>query len=310
MKRDTEHVKFLCEVDGDTADEIYTYNQVLDFIECDNLDMDSDTEQLYRFWRINGHQVPLRTSDTNYKGSINNVLVERESGEITYEPLDMIGKDDPMTCAEYAHWMNLLGTPGRKQFRHIYKNPGKVERMVNQAKLKSYRREPFWKFGVMVPCTHNQAVEIDQANGNCLWQESKSTEMKQLADYKTFIDKGKDGIPSDGYKKIRCHMVYDVKHDGCHKSRLVAGGHLEGVYSSVVSLQGIRLVTFLSELNKLWGIDIGNAYLEATTKERVYIVGGSEFGELEGHTLVIHKALYVLRSSGLCWHQCFEKELR
>ena len=111
-------------------------------------------------------------------------------------------------------------------------------------------------------------------NFNRLWQESEETEMKQLAEYKTFIDKGKGGIPPDGYKKIRCHMVYDVKHDGRHKSRLVAGGHLtdpntESVYSSVVSLRGIRLVTFLSELNKLelWGTDIGNAYLEATTKE-------------------------------------------
>jgi Reverse transcriptase (RNA-dependent DNA polymerase) len=111
-------------------------------------------------------------------------------------------------------------------------------------------------------------------------------------------------------------MVYDVKHDGRHKSRLVSGGHLtdpitESVYSSVVSIQGIRLVTFFSEFNELelWGTDIGNAYLKAT-KERVYIVGGSEFGELGGHTLVIHKALSGLRSSGLCWHQRFADVLR
>jgi hypothetical protein len=84
MKRDPQHIKLLCEVDGDTADAIYTYNQVLDFIERDNLDMDSDTEQLYHFRRINGHQGPLRTSDTDYKGSTYNVLVEWESGEITY----------------------------------------------------------------------------------------------------------------------------------------------------------------------------------------------------------------------------------
>jgi hypothetical protein len=151
--------------------------------------------------------------------------------------------------------MDLWGTPGWNRFRHIYKNPKKVECMVNQAKLKSYRREPFWKFGVMVPRTHNQAVEIYQANSNRLWQESEATEMKQLSDYKTFIDQGKGGIPPDGCKKICFHMVYDVKHDGRHKSRLVAGGHLtdpntKSVYSSVVSLRGIRLVTFLSELNK------------------------------------------------------------
>jgi hypothetical protein len=121
------------------------------------------------------------------------VLVEWESGEITYKPLDMIGKDDPVTCAEYAHRMNLLITSGWKRFRHIYKNPKKVERMVNQPKLRSYRREPFCKFGVIVPRAHNQAVVIDQSSGNRLWQESDGTEMKQLTEYKTFIDKGKGG---------------------------------------------------------------------------------------------------------------------
>jgi Reverse transcriptase (RNA-dependent DNA polymerase) len=45
-------------------------------------------------------------------------------------------------------------------------------------------------------------------------------------------------------------------------------------------------------------------------KEKVYIVGGPEFGDLEGHTLVIHKVLYGLRSSGLCWHQRFANVLR
>jgi hypothetical protein len=61
-------------------------------------------------------------------------------------------------------------------------------------------------------------------------------------------------------------MVYDVKHNGRHKSRLVSRGHItepntDRVYASVVSLQGIRLVTLLSELNKLeqWRTDIGNA---------------------------------------------------
>ena len=43
---------------------------------------------------------------------------------------------------------------------------------------------------------------------------------------------------------------------------------------------------------KVWGADIGNAYLEPTTKEKLYIVAGSEFEELHGHILLIHKALY------------------
>jgi hypothetical protein len=112
-------------------------------------------------------------------------------------------------------------------------------------------------------------------------------------------------------------MIYDVKHDGRHKAQLVAGGHLtdpntESVYSGVVLLRCIRLIVFLAELNKLqlWGADVGNAYLEATIKEKVYIVGVPEFGSLEGHSLVIDCALYGLRSSGLCWYQRFLDVLR
>ena len=54
---------------------------------------------------------------------------------------------------------------------------------------------------------------------------------------------------------------------------------LESVCSSVVSLQGLRTVIFLGELNGLetWATDIGNAYLEAKTKEKVYITSGPEF---------------------------------
>jgi Reverse transcriptase (RNA-dependent DNA polymerase) len=101
------------------------------------------------------------------------------------------------------------------------------------------------------------------------------------------------------------------------KTRLVAGGHLtdpntESIYSGVVTLRGIRVVVFLADLNKLElrGADVGNAYLEATTKEMVYIVAGPELGTLQGNTLIIFKALYGLQSSVLCWYQQFADVLR
>ena len=67
-----------------------------------------------------------------------------------------------------------------------------------------------------------------------------------------------------------------------------------------VSLSGICLVTFIAKLNDLQycATDIGNAYLEAKTTEKVYIITGSEFGKLENHVLVIYKALYGHISSG------------
>ena len=51
-------------------------------------------------------------------------------------------------------------------------------------------------------------------------------------------------------------------------------------------------------------MDIGNAYLESYTKEKVVFRAGPEFGKLEGYLMVIVKALYGLRSSGAHWHDC------
>ena len=71
--------------------------------------------------------------------------------------------------------------------------------------------------------------------------------------------------------------MFADKFDGRHKARLVADGHLtpepiENIYSGVVSLRNLRLVIFLGKLNNLYllGADIGNAYLEAFTDEKLY----------------------------------------
>jgi Reverse transcriptase (RNA-dependent DNA polymerase) len=165
-----------------------------------------------------------------------------------------------------------------------------------------------------VPKSYDHAMRLDQRNGNTLWSDAIKLELTQINEYDTFIDKGHHTktTPPSGYKKIRVHLVFDVKHDGRHKARLVADGHLtdiplESVYSGVVSLRGFRLVIFLAELNnlQLWATDIGNAYLEAYTSEKVYIIAGPEFSGLEGHILIINKALYGLRSSGARWHDRF-----
>jgi hypothetical protein len=172
-------------------------------------------------------------------------------------------------------------------------------------------------FGYEVPRDYDHAMELDKRNKNTCWKDCTDLEMKQVHEYKTFKDHGYGAKPPPGYRKIRVHLVYAVKHDGRHKARLVADGHLtevptESVYSGVVSLRGLRLVVFLAELNglELWATDIGNAYLESKTKEKVCFIAGREFGELQGHLLIIEKALYRLRSSGARWHDRLSDCLR
>lgn len=225
--------------------------------------------------------------------------------------------DDPVTCAIYARDNNLLDKPGWKHFSRITNRQKKLLRMSKQSKLRSYKHSIKYKYRFQVPRDYKEAIKLDKENGNKKLQEATILEIAQLKEYATFIDLGKGGIPPSFSKRISVHVVYDAKHDGRHKARLVADGNrtaipIDSVYSGVASLRGIRLVTFLSELNglELWCTDIGNAYLEAKTKEKVHIITGSAFGALEGHTFVISKALYGLRSLGLCWHERFSDWLR
>ena len=86
----------------------------------------------------------------------------------------------------------------------------------------------------------------------------------------------------------------------------------ESSYSGVVSLRSFRICIFLGELNglKISSADISSAYLEAYTQEKVVFTAGEEFGELHGHTLIIVKALYGLRSSGKRFNERISDTLR
>jgi hypothetical protein len=80
--------------------------------------------------------------------------------------------------------------------------------MVNQAKLRSYKTAPHYKYGFEVPRTFEQALRLDKRNGNTLWEDDATLELTQIDDYDTFIDKGhhtKVKAPI-GYKKIRVHL--------------------------------------------------------------------------------------------------------
>ncbi|MEL7196406.1 MAG: reverse transcriptase domain-containing protein, partial [Bacteroidota bacterium] len=307
VEENPTRIKFVCSMNDDKVQEILTYNKVMDFISKQNED-----DTLWKFKRITAHQGPLRSNHPDYRGSAYNVLVEWENGESTYEPLSIIAADDPVTCAIYAKENDLLDTPGWIRFKPIAKRHKKYLRVVNQAKLRSFRSAPKYKYGFEVPRNYKHAMELDQKNGNTKWKDAIEKEMSCMVEYKVFMDKGhsKNTFPPSGYKQLRVHLIFDVKHDGRHRARLVADGHLtdvptESVYSGVVSLRGFRLVAFLAELNKLemWGTDISSAYLEAYTSEKLYVIAGPEFGDHEGHIMVVSRALYGLRTSGARWHE-------
>ncbi len=61
---------------------------------------------------------------------------------------------------------------------------------------------------------------------------------------------------------------------------------------------------------QLLSADVGNAYLNAYTKERVHTICGIEFGqEYVGRIAIIRRALYGLKLSGAAWHSMFASTL-
>jgi hypothetical protein len=87
----------------------------MDYIEKDDQQhQDKDGNGLWNFKHIVSHEGPFRTINPEYKGSRYNVLVEWENREITAGPLNIFGKDDPVTCAVYACEHGLLEEEGWK----------------------------------------------------------------------------------------------------------------------------------------------------------------------------------------------------
>ena len=114
-----------------------------------------------------------------------------------------------------------------------------------------------------VPGDYAHALQLNVQNVNNKWRDAIDLEIEQVKEYQVFKDYGKavyeknevTNAPKE-YPKIRAHFVFDVKHCGRFKTRLVVDGHLtkepnETVYSGVVSMRNLRLAMFLAELNGL-----------------------------------------------------------
>jgi hypothetical protein len=71
------------------------------------------------------------------------------------EPLNIFGKDDPVTCTVYAREHGLLGEEAWKRFKGIAKREKKMLRMVNQSRIKVTHNAPRYKFRYQIPCNYN-----------------------------------------------------------------------------------------------------------------------------------------------------------
>lgn len=251
----------------------------------------------------NGNRVPRRTT----KGW--ELEVQWRGGETEWIPLKIMKAANPIEVAEYAVANGIQHEPA---FSWWVKEVLRARRRI-VSKVKSKYWRTTHKFGIRVPRNVEEALQFDKESGTDFWARAIEKELRKVKvawevrdDLE--ISDVRSGKALIGYTEIKCHMIFDVKMDFSRKARFVAGGHLTEApssitYSSVVSRDSVRLAFLIAELNDLdiMACDVGNAYLNAPCREKVWFKGGIDTGEDRGKILVITRALYGLKSSGASW---------
>ena len=199
-----------------------------------------------------------------------------------------------------------LSNKQRKRFRKTEKNAAR------------HKRKAEFKYGIELPRNWQDILRIDKANGNTNWQDAVKKEVAALIQHGCFEFHDSKGFkPSDDFQYCHLHFVYEVKTDLRQKARLVCNGSTvdpKGLSTRATVVKGIsvRLLDLIAEaqgLEVLCG-DIGNAFIQATTNEKVYTRVGNEFGEHAGKIALIVKALYGLTTSAERFHTLFADFIR
>ena len=238
------------------------------------------------------------------------LLVEWMDGSVSWIPLKDLKASNPVQLAEYAIANNIDNEPAFKWWVH---HTIKVrDRIIGKVQTRYWRTTH--KFGIRLPKTVEEAYRIDEETGTTFWRDAIEKELKKVRvafeKLNISVYEMRSGQARPGYQEIKYHWVFDIKMDGnfTRKARLVAGGHTTDTpvamtYSSVVSRDSIRIAFLLAALNdlKICAADVGNAYLNAPCKEKIWTVAGLEFGSEVGSVMIIVRALYGLKSSGASW---------
>ena len=210
---------------------------------------------------------------------------------------------NPDDLAEYAVLNNIQDEPAFAWWvPYVFK---KRDRII--AKIKTKYWHTTHKYGVKLPKNAADALRIDAETGTDFWAKAINKEMgKAKVSYEEVEtctpDQARHGQAPEltGFQEIKCHLIFDVKMDFTRKARFVAGGHMTDTpvglcYSSVVSRESVRIAFTIAALNDLdiMACDIGNAYLNAPCREKIWFEAGIECGQsMKGKVMKLVRALY------------------
>jgi len=249
------------------------------------------------------------------------LLVVWKDGSNRWIPLSELKNSCPIEVAEYARSQNIDDEAAFAWW--VPHTLRKKEAIMAKVKSRYWRTSE--KFGLKLPHSVEEALKIDTENRNSHWRDAIKKELLNVKiAFEIYRDRDitpkmvrEDSKLLPGYQEIKYHFVFDIKMDFTRKARLVAGGHTTETpssitYSSVVSRDSMRIAFTMAQMLELdiLSADIGNAYLNAPCREKIWVEAGPEFGESwKGCILLIKRALYGLKSSGAIWRNLLSSSM-
>ena len=91
----------------------------------------------------------------------------------------------------------------------------KKQRLIKMS--QSHRLRTGYKFGLRVPNTVEEALEIDRERGDTLWQDAIN---KEMANVRIAFDIKSDRSAPPGYLLIPHNIIFEIKMDFTRKARL------------------------------------------------------------------------------------------
>ena len=115
--------------------------------------------------------------------------IQWDNSDVTWEPLNSLRKDDPVTLAKCADDKDITNERGWKWSQKINKRPKKLLRMlcINASQKATARKAAKYKFGVQIPKHPMHTLELDCLNGNTKWRNALQLEIDQLLKFETFL---------------------------------------------------------------------------------------------------------------------------
>lgn len=227
-------------------------------------------------------------------------LVLWKDGSEQWVPLKDMKESHPIEVTDFVLSRGIADEPAFAW----WVNHTNKKRDVIISHVKARIRKMTHKYGMEVPRNLEHALAIDKKNGDDFWSKALAKEMLNVG---IAFDILEDDVSMPvGWDKVTGHIIFDVKMDFTRKARWVLDGHKTAdpvcsTYAGVVSRESVRIALTYAALNgvDVFAADIRNAFLQAPSSQKHYIICGSEFGfEHKGKRALIKRALYGGKTAG------------